>query len=122
MVSDGDGLNGTVIGSKLGASDSGAAAAERIRRLRGTIDNLDAAVIRLLAERFKVTGQVGELKAQAGFAPADPAREGEQLEELRTQAVKAGLDPRIAELYHAFVAGQAKEGHARIARRQRAEA
>lgn len=50
-------------------------AVRKIEALRATIDNIDAAVVHLLAERFKATSQVGVLKAQAGFAPADLQRE-----------------------------------------------
>ena len=66
-------------------------------RLRTSIDNLDAALIHLLAERFKCTEQVGRLKARAGFPPADPEREAEQIERLRGLSDAAGLDPAFAE-------------------------
>lgn len=41
-------------------------------RLRDSIDNIDAALIHLLAERFKCTQAVGEYKAVHGLPPADP--------------------------------------------------
>ena len=44
-----------------------------LKRLRGSIDNMDSALIHLLAERFKVTQRVGELKA-AFLRPARPRR------------------------------------------------
>lgn len=43
----------------------------KIKALRQSIDNVDTAIVSLLAERFKYTSQVGVLKARAGFAPAD---------------------------------------------------
>ena len=45
--------------------------------LRGSIDNIDAALIHLLAERFKCTQKVGRLKARFALPPADPAREAQ---------------------------------------------
>ena len=43
---------------------------------RESIDNIDAALVFMLAERFKVTQAVGRYKAEAGLPPADPgARE-----------------------------------------------
>ena len=60
---------------------------------RHTIDNLDAAVIHMLAERFRCTKQVGELKSRHGMPPADPVREAQQLERMRALAVGAG--PRL---------------------------
>ena len=56
---------------------------EELLRLRASIDNMDAALVHLLAERFKITQQVGELKAAHGMPPADPAREAQQIERLR---------------------------------------
>ena len=53
-----------------------------LARLRGSIDNLDSALVCLLAERFKITQRVGELKAELGLPPADPQREAQQIERL----------------------------------------
>lgn len=87
----------------------------RISQLRQSIDNIDNAVVSLLAERFKVTAQVGVLKAQAGFAPADFKRENRQMARLRRIANDAGLDVEIAEKYREFVVEEAKKRHRRIA-------
>ena len=48
---------------------------EALDGFRSSIDNIDAALVHLLAERFKVTKAVGRYKAAAGLPPADPARE-----------------------------------------------
>ncbi|KFI66149.1 chorismate mutase [Bifidobacterium cuniculi] len=88
---------------------------QRIDDLRQSIDNVDMAIIALLAERFKYTTQVGALKAAAGFAPADYKREDYQMERLHRLAVDAGLDPDIAEMYREFVVTEAKKRHRRIA-------
>ena len=68
-----------------------------LKRLRGSIDNMDSALIHLLAERFKITQQVGRLKAAAGLPPADPDREAAQIRRLRALAEEAHLDPELAE-------------------------
>ena len=62
-----------------------------LARLRGSIDNIDAALIYLLAERFKCTQQVGRLKAEVGLPPSDPDREAEQIARLRALAEQAIL-------------------------------
>ncbi|WP_300767292.1 chorismate mutase [uncultured Bifidobacterium sp.] len=92
------------------------AAVRGIERIRQSIDNIDSAVISLLAERFKCTSQVGVLKARAGFAPEDHRREDYQMERLTRIAVDAGLDPQIAQMYREFVVTEAKKRHERIAR------
>lgn len=86
-----------------------------ISALRKSIDNIDRAVVSLLAERFSRTSQVGMLKAQAGFAPEDPDRESRQMQELERIALIAGLDPEIAQKYREFVVAEAKKRHQRIA-------
>lgn len=90
-------------------------AVRQIEVLRDTIDNIDAAVIHLLAERFKATRRVGVIKAQAGFAPADLEREEAQLARLRRIAADSGLDEQIAFKYKEFVVEEAKKRHQRIA-------
>ena len=61
--------------------------------LRHSIDNIDAALIHMLAERFKLTQSVGRLKAERGLPPSDPDRERVQVARLRTLAEAAHLDP-----------------------------
>ena len=65
----------TIDSAQAAAHPETAQAVARIKALRQTIDNIDSAVIALLAERFKATSQVGVLKANAGFAPEDTKRE-----------------------------------------------
>lgn len=71
--------------------------------LRKSIDNIDAAMVHLLAERFRCTARVGALKARYKLAPTDPAREQSQVQRLRNLAEAAGLDPEFAQAYLAFV-------------------
>ena len=42
---------------------------------RATIDNIDAALVHILAERFRCTQRVGHIKARLDLPPADPDRE-----------------------------------------------
>jgi len=82
-----------------------------LQRLRGSIDNIDAALIFLLAERFKCTKEVGELKAEHGMPPSDPSREEQQLARLRTLAEDADLDPEFAEKWFNFVVAEVIRHH-----------
>ena len=74
-----------------------------LKTLRDSIDNLDAALIHILAERFKCTQRVGELKARLQLPSSDPNREKLQIERLRALAQGAHLDPDFAEKFLAFV-------------------
>jgi chorismate mutase len=85
-----------------------------LQALRDSIDNIDAALIHLLAERFKCTQAVGELKAARGMPPADPARETEQIARLRTLAHAAKLDPDFAEKFLNFIVKEVIRHHEAI--------
>ena len=62
----------------------------KLRDLRDSIDNIDAAIVHMLAERFRCTRAVGKLKAQHGL----PSREhGIHLDccAFTAQTAKAGI-------------------------------
>ncbi len=88
---------------------------DQLSQFRQSIDNIDAALIHMLAERFRITQAVGEYKAEAGMPPADPTREREQIERLRKLAEEAGLDPEFSEKFLRFVIDEVIRHHERIA-------
>ncbi|MGW5126407.1 chorismate mutase [Streptomyces sp. NPDC004069] len=94
---------------------AGAGVNEELARLRDSIDNIDAAVVHMLAERFKATQQVGHLKAAHHLPPADPAREARQIARLRALAEDAKLDPAFAEKFLNFIIAEVIRHHERIA-------
>ncbi len=81
---------------------------------RHSIDNLDAAVIHLLAERFKITQRVGRLKARLDLPPADPSREADQVRRLRSLAEEAHLDPEFAQKVITFIMTEVVRHHEQI--------
>ncbi|GGD68648.1 chorismate mutase [Microbacterium murale] len=80
-------------------------------RLRGSIDNIDAALIYMLAERFRATQQVGVLKAEHDMPASDPKREEQQVARLRAVAEEAHLDPEFAEKWFNFVVAEVIRHH-----------
>ncbi|RLE24437.1 MAG: chorismate mutase [Actinobacteria bacterium] len=82
---------------------------------RSSIDNIDAALVHLLAERFKITKAVGRYKASANLPPADPEREEIQVRHLRELAAESGLDPVFTEKFLRFVVAEVIQHHQRIA-------
>lgn len=90
------------------------AALDELDALRASIDNLDAALVHLLAERFKCTQRVGALKAAHGMPPADPAREARQVKRLRELAQEAQLDPEFAAAVLDFIIAEVIRHHEAI--------
>jgi chorismate mutase len=84
---------------------------ETLRRFRESIDNIDAALVFMLAERFKITKAVGEYKAQAALPPADPDRESNQIGRLRRLAEDANLDPDFTEKFLRFIIDEVIRHH-----------
>jgi chorismate mutase len=83
--------------------------------LRLSIDNIDAALVHMLAERFKFTQQVGRLKAANGMPASDPEREAVQIAHLRSLAEEAQLDPAFAEKFLNFIVAEVIHHHQSIA-------
>ncbi len=88
---------------------------EQLGRYRQSIDNIDAALVHILAERFACTKAVGVLKATHELPPSDPAREEYQIERLRKLAKDANLDPDFAEKFLNFIIKEVIRHHEAIA-------
>lgn len=87
-----------------------------LTEIRRSIDNIDAAVVHMLAERFKFTQQVGRVKAAGGLPPSDPEREKVQIARLRAIAEESHLDPAFAEKFLNFLVAEVIHHHEQIAR------
>jgi chorismate mutase len=98
-------------------TDDTAEATARLHGLRASIDNIDAALIFLLAERFRCTKQVGVLKAEHGMPASDPTREEQQIARLRRLSAEADLDPEFAEKWFNFVVAEVIRHHTAEAER-----
>lgn len=89
---------------------------DKLNQYRASIDNLDAVLLHTLAERFRITQAVGELKAKYDMAPADKTREEKQITRLRKLANESGLDPEFAEKFLNFIVAEVIRHHEQISR------
>ena len=89
---------------------------QQLGEYRQSIDNIDAALVHMLAERFRCTQAVGVLKATHELPPADPAREKVQIERLRGLAADARLDPDFAEKFLNFIITEVIRHHEALRR------
>lgn len=87
---------------------------ELLQAYRKSIDNIDAALVSMLAERFKITQAVGRHKATHKLPPADPGREEAQIARLRRLAEDAELDPDFTEKFLRFIIDEVIRHHERL--------
>lgn len=87
---------------------------DEITQFRESIDNIDASLVFMLAERFKITQKVGLFKNMHNLPPADPDREAKQIERLRTLAKEANLDPEFSEKFLQFIIVEVIKHHEQI--------
>ncbi|RVU02339.1 chorismate mutase [Novosphingobium umbonatum] len=78
---------------------------------RSSIDNIDAALIHMLAERFRITKAVGEYKATHALPASDPGREERQITRLRKLAEESQLDPDFGEKFLRFIIDEVIRHH-----------
>ena len=95
------------------SADEGAVA--ELHRIRRSIDNIDAALIHMLAERFRCTEAVSHLKAQHKLPPADPTREQQQIARLRRLAEDARFSPEFVEKFLNFIISNVIRHHEAVA-------
>ena len=84
---------------------------KQLKEYRDSIDNIDAALVFLLSERFKITHKVGILKAEYTLLPADKSREAQQVSRLRKLSKEADLDPEFAEKMLDFIIAEVISNH-----------
>jgi 3-deoxy-7-phosphoheptulonate synthase/chorismate mutase len=80
---------------------------ERIRRLRGRIDDIDLKLVRLLERRVATAGEIGLLKDEMGMRRHDPAREREVVKNV---AEKTGLKKRFVKKIFSCIMEYCRKG------------
>tara|TARA_Y100001968_G_C18960752_1_gene527590 strand:+ start:79 stop:375 length:297 start_codon:yes stop_codon:yes gene_type:complete len=78
---------------------------------RESIDRLDTILFYTLAERFKHTQAVGQLKAENNLPPSDPGREERQIKRLEHISEDADLDPIFAKKFLNFIISEVIRHH-----------
>ena len=94
------------------APEAPAASDPVLAGFRGSIDNIDAALIHILAERFRITQAVGAYKAEHKLPASDPGREERQIARMRRLAEDAQLDPEFSEKFLRFIIDEVIRHHA----------
>ena len=84
---------------------------KQLKEYRDSIDNIDAALVFLLSERFKITHKVGVLKSENTLLPADKSREAQQVRRLRKLSKEADLDPDFTEKILNFIIAEVISNH-----------
>lgn len=81
-----------------------AALSARIAALRAQVDEVDDALVELLAARATVVGALWNAKQEAGVDVKDPEREAAVFARLRAAAAASGLEPSaVYEVFRGIV-------------------
>lgn len=82
--------------------------------LRTQIDRLDHSLVLLIANRFALTQQVGEIKAQENLHAVDACREREKLEDVRRWCAAEGVSEELMTGILASLMREAVRNHEKI--------
>lgn len=85
--------------------------ADNLQDFRTNLDNIDRALVYLLAERFFVTHKVGLYKKSNGLPAVDAKREQAILADVRSRAENSGLDPEFAERLFRLIMDEVVKDH-----------
>ncbi|GGP22046.1 chorismate mutase [Silvimonas iriomotensis] len=85
-----------------------------LAEVRKSIDNLDNAIVAILAERFRLTERVGVIKQSESLPVEDLDRERLQEAHYRELAVSYGLNQDTLVEIMKTIIGQVKKRHADI--------
>lgn len=88
-----------------------------LTELRHSIDNIDNAIVAMLAERFKITDKVGKLKAIENLPVQDKEREQAQYQRMEILAEQYALDPEFAKAFLSVVISKVLSNHKDIAQK-----
>jgi len=86
-----------------------------LTQMRKSIDNIDNAIVAMLAERFKITEQVGHYKADLQLPAQDTDREAQQYQRIEQLAEQYGLDKAFARALLQTIIKQVVANHRQIA-------
>ena len=86
---------------------------ENLMELRKEVDEVDASIIELVAKRFTITNEIGNIKRASGLKVHDPEREAFLLKRWSEQGKKYGLEKDITLpiLEHLLKFSKAKEAY-----------
>ena len=91
-------------------------AVKTLSEARQIIDEIDSKLIETLDERFRLTREVGLLKAEYKLEPVDKTREAEKLAKLRSLCDKKTLDPDFIEELFSRIMEEVVKNHRSINR------
>lgn len=82
--------------------------------LRGQIDEIDARLIKIFAERFKLTHQIGSYKKAQKLPARDKERERQKEEALAKLARQHGLDEELIQRIYRLLFEEVVKEHREI--------
>lgn len=92
--------------------------ANNLQKLRKQVDQIDKKLLKILAERFKITKKIGELKSKRSLPACDKKREILLFKERESLAKKLGLNKGLAKNIFNEIIKTVKKDHKKIKERR----
>ncbi|HAG71189.1 MAG TPA: chorismate mutase [Gammaproteobacteria bacterium] len=81
---------------------------------RARIDEIDQEIIKLLADRFFQTLQVGRIKASQELQSFDPDRETQKIQKLRQMSEEIGINADLVEALFTQIMQEVVKNHQQL--------
>lgn len=91
--------------------DAGGVPTTELEMMRRDIDEIDARLITLIAERFQCTERVGRYKTQASLPAVDSAREAQQMARITELSIASGVNPELVQRIFRLIIDAVVENH-----------
>ncbi len=87
---------------------------KELQDLRQTIDDIDDHIVESIARRFKITREIGRLKADQRSPALDKERENEILSRLSVKSESLSLSPELIRSIFRAILSEAVSDHQKI--------
>ncbi len=93
-------------------------AEKELAECRKSIDNIDSALLFMLAERFRITEKIGRIKKEQHLPAEDREREKQQLDRLNKLSEEVHLNKDFIRSFFKLITTEVKRNHECIRKEQ----
>jgi chorismate mutase/prephenate dehydrogenase len=81
----------------------------KINSIRRKIDKIDRKIVNLVGERFRLVGEIGEIKKKSGLKVFDKKREDSIMETVSEEAKRVGIDENMLKKIYKIIFAESRK-------------